>query len=956
MVDPDLGAETYNYDQNGNMLQTANARGGSGTIYAGYDGLNRQLWRSINNTPTGASLTNTYDSTAGGNQGTGRRTGEAFSGTFSGSYAYTYDARGQVTNTSSVLGGNTYPLSATYNDAGQILTQTYPTGETVTNAYTSQGWLASLTRTLSGTTTTLANNLAYTGPGGASGAITSAQLGNSTYNETFGYDNGLRLTGVTLTKLVGGATLFISTPTYDAVNNVMSVATTLPGGTDNQGFCYDEQDRLTWAATSGTKPCGGTVSAGTLSSAAYAQTFGYDNLNRLTNGPAGTYTYGDSAHLHAATAVGTGYTASYDAAGNMTCRAPTSSQTCSGTITGAKLTYDNEGRLKAWQNAQTSPTATESVLYDGEHNRVKQESVVNGTTTTTVYVGGVEEVKTSGGVTTTTTYYMLGGQRIALAVNGTLSYLASDLLGSTTVALDGAGNVTASQLYAPYGTNRYSSGTMPTDRGFTGQHTDAVTGLDYYNARYYDPAIGLFSSADVVLDGLNRYAYVGNNPETKVDPTGNMLDTGGGGGSGETHGDGCTVTRTCGGLYYEPRPRPQPKPQPKPRIYIPGRSAGFGTIRLLRDKKNLADFGFDGNSPNSCGMFNQTDCGGYGVLYAVYTPYGQFALPGVWNCIGDACDKGGDSSKSESELEDASYFERACGLSFSADTPVETPDGEHPIGSLKVGDKVIAYDPETGQSSEQTVEHVWLNHDDDLLDVTLRNDDANQVSAPSLLKDQRMQVAAHRMQISLTTMASDETIQTTEKHPWLTVDKGWLKAGELQVGEQVVRLDGATATVTMLHERQGEQAYYYNLTVSRLHTYAVGSGRVVVHNSCIGDRLPAYKKGAVTEGYLVVDGKETYLYSGYPGPQLKPGTPGARLNINSSRHVEAQAAALMREGGITKAELWINHDPCPGTYGCGNALQHMLPEGAQLDLYVKKPNGWDHTTIIGKPDADYTGP
>jgi RHS repeat-associated protein len=354
-------------------------------------------------------------------------------------------------------------------------------------------------------------------------------------------DNGLRLTGATVTRVSDSATMFASTPSYDAVNNVVSVATTLPGGTDNQGFCYDEQDRLTWAGTSGNMPCGGTVTAGTLTAAAYSQTFGYDNMDRLTSGPAGSYTYGDSAHLHAATAVGTGYTAQYGASGNMTCRAPTSSQTCAGTITGHKLTYDNEGRLTAWQNAQSSPTAMDNFLYDGEGHRVEQQSAASGVTTTTVYVGGVAELRTIAGSTTTTTYYTLGGQRVALAVNGTLSYLASDLLGSTTVALDGAGNVTASQLYAPYGASRYSSGTMPTDRGFTGQHADAVTGLDYYNARYFDPTVGQFTSADTVFDGLNGYAYVGGNPETMTDPSGHRVDSqGGGGGCGWLTGGLCS--------------------------------------------------------------------------------------------------------------------------------------------------------------------------------------------------------------------------------------------------------------------------------------------------------------------------------------------------------------------------------------------------------------------------------
>ena len=90
----------------------------------------------------------------------------------------------------------------------------------------------------------------------------------------------------------------------------------------------------------------------------------------------GNFTYGDSHHLDAATAIGSTWTASYGASGNMICRAPTSSQTCSGTPTGQSLSYDNEGRLTWWQNAQSSPTSTEQMAYDGEGNRVAL--VVNG--------------------------------------------------------------------------------------------------------------------------------------------------------------------------------------------------------------------------------------------------------------------------------------------------------------------------------------------------------------------------------------------------------------------------------------------------------------------------------------------------------------------------------------------------------------------------------------------------
>lgn len=77
--------------------------------------------------------------------------------------------------------------------------------------------------------------------------------------------------------------------------------------------------------------------------------------------------------------------------------------------------------------------------------------------------------------------------------------------------------------------------------------------------------------------------------------------------------------------------------------------------------------------------------------------------------------------------------------------------------------------------------------------------------------------------------AQNETVYTTAKHPWLTADRGFVKAGTLFVGEQVVCEDGASATVVAVAVRPGA-ADYYNLTVSNLHTYAVGIGRYVVHN------------------------------------------------------------------------------------------------------------------------------
>lgn len=62
--------------------------------------------------------------------------------------------------------------------------------------------------------------------------------------------------------------------------------------------------------------------------------------------------------------------------------------------------------------------------------------------------------------------------------------------------------------------------------GYTGEETDDETGLIYLRARYYDPGLGRFISADPFWGRLeepasqNRYVYVQNNPLLYTDPSG----------------------------------------------------------------------------------------------------------------------------------------------------------------------------------------------------------------------------------------------------------------------------------------------------------------------------------------------------------------------------------------------------------------------------------------------------
>ena len=117
-----------------------------------------------------------------------------------------------------------------------------------------------------------------------------------------------------------------------------------------------------------------------------------------------------------------------------------------------------------------------------------------------------------------------GGLRIAVKRGSALYHVHGDHLGSASLTT--AGSVEeGSRTYHPYGSERSASGTLRTDRTYTGQKEDG-TGLLYYNARYYDPALGTFISPDslvpdagMVVD-YNRFLYARGNPLKYSDPSG----------------------------------------------------------------------------------------------------------------------------------------------------------------------------------------------------------------------------------------------------------------------------------------------------------------------------------------------------------------------------------------------------------------------------------------------------
>ena len=155
--------------------------------------------------------------------------------------------------------------------------------------------------------------------------------------------------------------------------------------------------------------------------------------------------------------------------------------------------------------------------YDAEGLRF--ELLENGRRTSFVYHNGEllqEEGREEQGIS-----YHLGAGMEAFRRGQELSYYHRDEQLSTALVTDGHRNVQNSYQYDAFGMFLGTTEKLNNRIRYTGQQYDDVTGQYYLRARYYNPVAGRFMQEDVYQgDGLNLYAYCGNNPVVYDDPSG----------------------------------------------------------------------------------------------------------------------------------------------------------------------------------------------------------------------------------------------------------------------------------------------------------------------------------------------------------------------------------------------------------------------------------------------------
>jgi len=484
------GATKYQYDAAGQMTAYAKGQGNSGCgtvpnvsakVSQTYDLLGRPKVTNFTD-PATPDISRTYD--ANGNVKTVLRDGV--------NWTYNYNDADMLTHEYLDVDGRNYDSFYYYNTAGHMTRKRMPSGRNV--YYTPDGLGRS--KAVKNGAATIASATSFH----ANGSLAGMTYGNG---QRFTQTLNARLLPHRLLSYKGGNKAIDQTLSYDARGKVTSIIDGAVGG-NNRSFGYDGLGRL----TSATGPWG-------------TGSFKYDPLDNLRQKKLGSrtvnLTYDSRNRLSQSADTGTSgtRTVAYDAQGNVT------------TLGNLAFIYDySDQPVVVSGTANGVGSANGSYTYDGNLKRVK--SVVNGKTIYNVYDASGSLVHIDAVTDNKKTDYVSGPNgSLARFTNNVVTYLHPDHLGSALTGTTSTGSISWREKYTPFGEQMQSPAANDNLAGFTGHIKDKATGLNYMQARYYDPVIGRFLSVDPVTfmdsghpGSFNRYAYTFNDPINHTDPDG----------------------------------------------------------------------------------------------------------------------------------------------------------------------------------------------------------------------------------------------------------------------------------------------------------------------------------------------------------------------------------------------------------------------------------------------------